>query len=71
MAARVVCKEEDKEYLNHVCGECALCEPYMKWETLTVKDRKPTMGTCPHKEFKVLLSERACKEHFKLKRLVL
>ena len=56
-------KEDNNDYLNHVCGECENCEPYMRWETLTVQDRKPTMGVCPHvKDRKVLLSEQACKK---------
>ena len=42
------------------CGECVHCIPYMKFNTLTVKGRRPTMGTCPYREFKVLLSEDAC-----------
>lgn len=65
-------KEEDKPWEGRFCNDCAECEPYMKWETLTVKDRKPTMGICPHiTNRKVLLSERACKEHFKLKHIKL
>ena len=62
-------KEDDKPWEGRFCRECAHCEPYMKFETLTVKDKEPTMGTCPHREFKVLLSERACKDNFKLKLL--
>lgn len=60
--------EESGEWKSRFCGECSRCEPYMKFETLTVKDRKPTMGTCPEREFKVLLSERACKR-FKRKKV--
>ena len=60
---------ENNDYLNHLCGECARCEPYMRFETLSIHGRKPTMGICPHREYKVLLSERACHEHFKLKKV--
>ena len=59
---------EDNDYLNHLCGECARCEPYMRFETLSVHGRKPTMGICPLSEFKVLLSEMACK-NFKRKKI--
>lgn len=50
-----------KEYLKHTCGECKRCTPVMTFHTLTVKDRKPTLGRCPEEEFCVLLSQRACK----------
>ena len=50
----------DKEYLNHVCGECKRCTPVTKFNTLTVKDRKPTLGRCPESTCSVLLSQRAC-----------
>jgi heterodisulfide reductase subunit A-like polyferredoxin len=33
-----------KEYEKHVCGECKRCTPVTKFNTLTVKDRKPTLG---------------------------
>ena len=52
---------------QHTCGECAECEPVTKFHTLSVQGRKPTMGRCPYEEFCVLLSQRACKEHFKEK----
>ena len=65
-------KENDKPWEGHSCNDCEKCVPYMKFETLTVKDKKPTMGICPHvTERKVLLSERACKEYFKLKHIKL
>lgn len=51
---------KDKEYEKHVCGECKRCTPVTKFNTLTVKDRKPTLGLCPEEEFCVLLSQRAC-----------
>lgn len=57
--------EEDKSWEGHTCRDCAHCTPYTKWETLTVKDRQPTMGICPHNEYKVLLSQKACKPYFK------
>ena len=55
-----------EEWKSRFCGECARCEPYLRFETLSVHGRKPTMGICPYREFKVLLSERACKD-FKIK----
>ena len=51
---------KDKEYEKHVCGECKRCTPGMKFNTLTVKDRKPTLGRCPESTCSVLLSQRAC-----------
>lgn len=63
-------KAENEEWKNHTCGECARCEPYMRFETLSVHGRKPTMAVCPLvTERRVLLSETACRE-FRLKRLV-
>ena len=50
----------DKEYLKHVCGECKRCTPVTAQHTLTVKDRKPTLGRCPESTCSVLLSQRAC-----------
>ena len=49
-----------KEYLKHTCGECKRCTPVTAFHTLTVKDRKPTLGRCPEEKFCVLLSQRAC-----------
>lgn len=51
---------KNKEYLKHTCGECKRCTPVTKFSTLTVKDRRPTLGRCPEEEFCVLLSQRAC-----------
>ena len=50
----------NKEYEDHVCGECKRCTPVTKFSTLTVKDRKPTLGRCPESTCSVLLSQRAC-----------
>jgi hypothetical protein len=50
-----------KEYEKHVCGECAHCTPVTAFHTLTVKDRKPTLGRCPEFTFCVLLSQQAGK----------
>lgn len=61
-------QEPPKDNSIHYCRECANQEPYMRWETLTVKDRQPTMGTCQYEEYKVLLSQRACKANFKLRK---
>jgi len=45
------------------CGECVHCKPVSAFHTLTVKDRKPTLGVCPFVERrKVLLSEKGCRE---------
>ena len=51
---------KDKEYEKHVCGECKRCTPVTTFHTLTVKDRKPTLGRCPEYTYCVLLSQRAC-----------
>ena len=51
----------NKEYEKHVCGECKRCTPVTAQHTLTVKDRKPTLGRCPECTCCVLLSQRACK----------
>jgi len=51
---------KSKEYLNHVCGECKRCTPVTEQHTLTVKDRKPTLGRCPEHKYCVLLSQQAC-----------
>ena len=51
----------NKEYEKHVCGECKRCTPVTKFNTLTVKDRRPTLGRCPEYTYCVLLSQRACK----------
>lgn len=48
-----------KEYQKHTCGECARCTPVMKFHTLTVKDRQPTLGRCPEFTYCVLLSQPA------------
>lgn len=53
---------KDKEYEKHVCGECKRCTPVTKFSTLTVKDRKPTLGRCPESTCSVLLSQRACQK---------
>lgn len=50
----------NKEYEKHVCGECKRCTPVTKFNTLAVKDRKPTLGRCPESTCSVLLSQRAC-----------
>ena len=52
--------DKDKEYEKHTCGECKRCTPVTKFSTLTVKDRKPTLGRCPESTCSVLLSQRAC-----------
>lgn len=54
---------KDKEYEKHTCGECKRCTPVTKFDTLTVKDRKPTLGRCPESTCSVLLSQRACPKY--------
>ena len=61
--------KDDKPWDGRYCRDCAHCEPYLRFETLSVHGRQPTMGICPYNEYKVLLSEAACKEHFKPKRV--
>lgn len=63
-------KPEPKPWEGRRCGECGNVTEVTRFHTLTVKDRKPTMGRCPHYmngEFSVLLSAPACKEHFVLR----
>ena len=60
MVKKVV-NQEDKEYLDHLCGECANQEEVWKFNTLTVKDGKPTLGKYPFIDGRcILLSEKAC-----------
>lgn len=53
-----------KSWEGHLCGECALCEPVTAFHTLSVHGRRPTLGKCPYEDFKVILSQKACK-HYK------
>lgn len=50
--------------LSKTCGMCKQCKPVYKHNTLTVKDRRPTLGRCPYRTYCVLLSQPACKESF-------
>ena len=52
--------QDSKEYEKHTCGECGRCTPETAFHTLTVKDRRPTLGRCPEFTHCVLLSQRAC-----------
>lgn len=54
--------QDSKEYEKHTCGECRHCTPKTEFHTLTVKDRRPTLGRCPEYKYSVLLSERACQK---------
>ena len=54
--------QSSKEYEKHVCGEFERCTPVTASHTLTVKDRRPTLGRCPEHTRCVLLSERACQK---------
>lgn len=47
-----------------LCGDCEEATPLTS-DHLSVKDRRPLQATCRHRKHMVLLSERACKEHFK------
>lgn len=51
---------------EYKCGECAHCTPLMRFCTLTVHGRRPTLGTCPYWTLSrcVLLSQWCC-ERFK------
>lgn len=58
---------EPKIWEGKKCGECGNVTEVTRFHTLTIKDRKPTLGKCPfYKDgvFCVLLSSPACKEHF-------
>ena len=60
MARKRKIKEED----IGKCGDCSWCSPVTRFHTLTVKDRKPTLGNCPFMERRrVLLSEKGCIEY--------
>lgn len=52
---------------QYCCRDCRLCEPTYKQNTLTVKDGRPTLGKCPYETYSVLLSQKACTEHFEPK----
>lgn len=54
--------KDSKEYEKHTCGECRHCTPKTEFHTLTVKDRRPTLGRCPEHRYSVLLSQRACQK---------
>lgn len=56
--------KKNKQQEGRRCGECALGEVYTAFHTLSIHG-KPTMKTCPYSEYKRLLSEKACVEHFK------
>ena len=52
----------------HRCKECVNVTEVRDFSTLSLKG-EPTLGTCPFwlKSKCVLLSQRACKENFRLK----
>jgi len=57
------------QHTEHVCRDCAWQIPVLRFTTLTVHGRQPTLGECPHWTDSrcVLLSQRAC-EKFKMKK---
>lgn len=60
-------KQKPTDEPPHYCRECAHVESVTDFHTLTVHGRLPTLGRCPHWTLSrsLLLSQRACKEHFK------
>ena len=63
-------KPERKPWEGRCCRECGNVSEVTRFHTLSVKDRKPTLGKCPFYmggKFCVLLSSPACKEHFVLR----
>lgn len=48
----------------YVCGDCAHLVPDMEY--LSVKERRPILGSCPFSKYLRLLSDRIC-EHFKIR----
>ena len=44
---------------RHYCRECARCIPVTRFHTLSVTGQ-PTLGECPLREWRVLLSDPAC-----------
>lgn len=62
-AKKTANKQEDAEWKNHRCGECAEVTEVMRFHTLSVKG-EPTLGECPNwtKSKCVLLSQQACKQ---------
>lgn len=53
----------------HRCGDCRHVVPVYRHNTLTVKDKKPTLGECPFwtSSRSVLLSQFSPCEHFESK----
>ena len=63
--------KKQQDNILTMCGDCEHCVPVTRFHTLTVKDKKPTLGTCPYWTLSrcVLLSQRGCK-HYKERRQV-
>lgn len=60
-------KESNKKpVVTHKCGECANVTLVTIFHTLSIKG-EPTMGECPYwtQSKCVLLSQKACQDHFK------
>lgn len=62
MVRRSNTQPNPKKQEPHVCGECANVTEVYDHHTLTVRDRKPTLGTCPFWKGSrcVLLSQKSC-----------
>ena len=59
-------RSENKRNINddvHLCRECKHVVEVIRFNTLSVHDRKPTLGECPYwsESRCVLLSQQACK----------
>lgn len=54
----------------HVCRDCVNVTPLTDHHLLSVHGREPTLGRCPYwtESRSVLLSQRACKDNFKLRK---
>ena len=64
MANRKQQNKKQSEQIITFCRDCKHVTPVMRFETLTVHGRHPTLGTCPYwqKSKYVLLSQRACEK---------
>lgn len=68
MAKRIrgIYVESKQKEVELLCGDCEEAQPVTD-DYLSVKDKRPLMARCPHKKYMVLLSHKACTEHFKKK----
>lgn len=56
-------KKNIKQVSEFTHGECKNVVPDMS--NLSVHEKKPILGTCPHQKFKILLSCPACEKFSK------